>query len=122
MPRQDRRDQEQLLVRVRLSLHGGCGPLLRPGHRLQLRVVSSQQTGRLLIEASLLLITGHLSFDRQVLKLLLLRFLEHFQFAKLLLPQQVLVVDAAVVLVGVEYLVKPQQSNELIAVLISMST
>jgi hypothetical protein len=36
----------------------------------------------------------------------LLRFLEHFQFAKLLLPQQVLVVDAAVVFVGVEYLVK----------------
>jgi hypothetical protein len=52
------------------------------------------------------LITGHLSFDRQVLKLLLLRFLEHFQFAKLLFPQQVLVVDAAVVFVGVEYLVK----------------
>jgi hypothetical protein len=31
----------------------------------------------------------------------------------------VLVVDTAVVFVGVEYLVKPQQSNELVAVLIS---
>ena len=77
---------------------------LRPRQRFQFRVVSSQQTGRLLIETALLLVSGHLGFDRQILKLFLFRLLEHFQLAQLLFAQQVLVVDAAVILVGVENL------------------
>ena len=77
---------------------------LRPRQRFQFRVVSSQQTGRLLIETALLLVSGHLGFHRQILKLFLFRLLEHFQLAQLLFAQQVLVVDAAVILVGVENL------------------